>query len=106
MRPSRHVFVCTNTRDAEADMPSCGVNGGADLLASLLGERARRGLYREIFITETRCLGICPTAGATIVVYPEAVWYVGVSARDAHELFEEHLVGGRPVARLRDPRLG
>jgi (2Fe-2S) ferredoxin len=105
MRPTRHVFVCTNARDAAVGLPSCGANDGAGLLARLLSERASRGLYREIFITETRCLGICSEAGATVVVYPEAVWYVGVRAEDASEIFAQHLVGGRPVARLLDRRL-
>ena len=85
-------------------MPSCRANGGDRVLAGLLAERARRGLYREIFITETRCLGVCPLAGATIVVYPEAVWYVGVARNDIDEVFEQHLINGRPVARLLDLR--
>jgi len=106
VRPTRHVFVCTNARDPSASLPCCGANGGGVVLARLQEERARCGLYREIFITETRCLGICPEVGATVVVYPEAVWYVGVTASDARELFDEHLVGGRPVTRLLDPRFG
>ena len=85
-------------------MPSCGANDGERVLRGLLEARAARGLYREIFITETRCLGVCPELGTTIVVYPEAVWYVGVAASDVTDLFEEHLVGGRPVVRLADPR--
>jgi (2Fe-2S) ferredoxin len=36
-----------------------------------------------------------------MVVYPEAVWYGNVQAEDAAEIVREHLVGGRPVERLR-----
>jgi (2Fe-2S) ferredoxin len=36
-----------------------------------------------------------------VVVYPEAVWYGSVRPEDAASIVEEHLVGGRPVARLR-----
>jgi (2Fe-2S) ferredoxin len=36
-----------------------------------------------------------------VVVYPEAVWYGKVHARDVEEIVQEHLVGGRPVERLR-----
>jgi (2Fe-2S) ferredoxin len=36
-----------------------------------------------------------------VVVYPEAVWYGGVKPADAEEIVAEHLVGGRPVERLR-----
>jgi (2Fe-2S) ferredoxin len=35
------------------------------------------------------------------VVYPEAVWYGNVRADDVDELFREHILEGRPVARLR-----
>jgi (2Fe-2S) ferredoxin len=36
-----------------------------------------------------------------IVVYPEDVWYAGVRAEDVQEIVESHLLGGRPVDRLR-----
>jgi (2Fe-2S) ferredoxin len=36
-----------------------------------------------------------------VVVYPEAVWYGDVQPEDAVAIVEEHLVGGRPVERLR-----
>jgi (2Fe-2S) ferredoxin len=36
-----------------------------------------------------------------MVVYPEAVWYGNVRPEDAAVIVEEHLVGGRPVERLR-----
>jgi len=36
-----------------------------------------------------------------VVVYPEAVWYGNVHPGDVEEIVSEHLVGGRPVARLR-----
>ena len=104
MRPSRHVFVCTNRRHADASMPSAEPTAATGVLAGLLDQRAARGLYREIFVTETACLGVCPIAGATVVVYPEAVWYVGVAAGDVAEVFEQHLINGRPVARLLDSR--
>ena len=45
-----------------------------------------------------------PTAcahGVAIVIYPEAVWYGGVTPDDVDELFREHVLNGRPVERLR-----
>ena len=32
---------------------------------------------------------------------PDNVWYAGFTAADAREVLEEHLIGGRPVERLR-----
>ena len=31
-----------------------------------------------------------------VVVYPENVWYWGVTPDDADEIVREHLIGGRP----------
>jgi (2Fe-2S) ferredoxin len=97
----RHFLVCTNRRDDDAGMPSCARNGSAELAAALRRGRDANGLAATVFVTETRCLGVCPTAGATVVVYPEAVWYEAVNAADVPELVERHMVGGEPVERLR-----
>ena len=39
--------------------------------------------------------------GVTIVVYPEQVWYGGVTVGDVAVIVDSHLVGGVPVERLR-----
>src|SRR5688572_19515049 len=36
-----------------------------------------------------------------IVVYPEDVWYAGVQESDIAEILASHVIGGRPVERLR-----
>ena len=41
--------------------------------------------------------------GPTLVVYPEGVWYTYLDEADIDEIIDEHLVQGRPVARLRLP---
>lgn len=104
LRPERHVLVCTRVRAAETGMPSCRPNGGDHVLAALLEERNRRGLVRSVYVTETGCLGVCPEKGSTVVVYPEGVWYVGVTPGDVAEIVSEHLCHGRIVDRLRDSR--
>jgi (2Fe-2S) ferredoxin len=43
--------------------------------------------------------------GPTIVVYPEAIWYGGVTLDDVDEIFESHVMGGKPVERLRLPHM-
>jgi len=61
---------------------------------------AEAGLNGIIRINSTGCLGHC-ARGVTIVVYPEAVWYGKVSIDDVDQIFNEHVLGGRPVERLR-----
>ena len=51
------------------------------------------------------CLDQC-RHGVTCVVYPEQVWYGGVTVADVNEIIESHLVGGQPVERLRIPDEG
>ena len=98
-----HFFVCTNQRNPALGKASCGGNGADAVLFALREERERRGLSADIYITATGCLGPCASQGATIVVYPEGVWYVGVQLEDVPELVESHMVGGEPVERLQDP---
>lgn len=54
----------------------------------------------RVRINKSGCLDQCEH-GPTVVVYPEAVWYGGVKPEDAEEIVREHLLGGKPVERLR-----
>ncbi len=38
-----------------------------------------------------------------MVVYPDGVWYGGVTLDDVAEIVERHLAAGQPVDRLRLP---
>ena len=87
-------------------MPSCGAQGSEEVLRGLLQARMRLGLSARIFITQSLCLGPCPAAGTTVVIYPEGVWYTGVTAGDVDELAAKHMAEGEVVERLRDPNWG
>ena len=83
-------------------MPSCGNNGSQAIAVALRRARDANGLVASVYVTETSCLGPCPADGATVVVYPEAVWYTGVTAKDVAEIVAQHMVEGKPVERLRN----
>ena len=89
------MFVCENRRDPDNPKGCCAANG-RDRLKQLAHEAGLKGRVR---VNSAGCLGQC-AHGVTVVVYPEAVWYGGVTLDDVDELFREHVVGGRPVARL------
>lgn len=100
----RHVFVCVNQRPAGDARGCCAVKGG-EAVRSRLKELAHDARLRgRVRINTAGCLDQC-ARGVTIVVYPEAVWYGGVTLADVDELFREHILGGRPVERLRMPRM-
>ena len=61
-----------------------------------------RGLFGQLQITRTGCLGACGQ-GPVVLVYPDAVMYGEVSAADVVEIVEDHVIGGQPVERLRVP---
>ena len=95
-----HVFVCHNARPEGAPRPSCTTDGKSDLFNELQKRVKAAGLGGRDRINKSGCLDQCEH-GPTVVVYPEGVWYGGVQPEDAAEIVEQHLVGGRPVERLR-----
>jgi (2Fe-2S) ferredoxin len=95
----RHFFVCDNARPS-GGKPSCGARGAGEILSALQEGLGRHPeLWGRTAITPSGCLGPC-FEGPTIVVYPEAVWYVGVTAADVPEIVEQHMRNGIPVRRL------
>lgn len=89
----KHVLVCGNV--------DCAGNGSIRALAALRSGLKRRGLLKQVLVTQTSCMGHCG-AGPNVVVYPDGIWYRGVVEDDIEELIDEHLVGDRLVARLVD----
>src|ERR1700761_765325 len=87
----RHVFVCHNSRPADAPRPSCTTDGKSELHTRLQQLTKEAGLGGKGRINKPGCLDQCEH-GPTVVVYPDAVWYGGVQPQDAEEIVAEHLV--------------
>ena len=96
---ARHVFVCINERAADNPRGCCKAKGGVDVRDRLKVELKKRGLTKTIRANNAGCLDQCEY-GVTVVVYPEQVWYGGVTEADIAEIVDEHLVHGRVVERL------
>jgi (2Fe-2S) ferredoxin len=96
----RHFFVCLMQRPPMSK-PSCGVQGATDVYNGLMeGLGAHQDLWGSVSVTTCGCLGPC-FDGPMVVVYPESVWYAKVKKEDVPEIVEQHMVGGKPVERLR-----
>ncbi|MCR4391792.1 MAG: NADH-quinone oxidoreductase subunit NuoF [Candidatus Acetothermia bacterium] len=76
--------------------------GVDEVLAVLRGAIAELGLEGEVQVVETGTLGVSGR-GVAMAVYPDGVYYAGVTPADARTIAEEHLWKGRPVERLRLP---
>ncbi len=99
MRYERHVFVCENRRPDGHPRGCCAGRGGVEVKEALKAELKARGLLARVRAHSAGCLDACER-GPVMVVYPEGVWYGGVTPEDVPEIVERHLVGGEPVERL------
>lgn len=87
--PGVHLFVCANRREEGSPLGAgCG-DAGRDVFNALKAEVAKRGAYRSIWVTETRCLGLCPKRGCTVAVYPRQALLAEVEASDVPAIFDE-----------------
>ncbi len=89
---ARHLLLCTGSFCS----PERRGRALYSLLASLL---QREGLLfgpTRVKRGETPCLGVC-AGGPVLVIYPEGIWYGGVTPELLERIVVEHLKEGRVV---------
>ncbi|MBC7233630.1 MAG: NADH-quinone oxidoreductase subunit NuoF [Chloroflexi bacterium] len=84
------ITVCGGT--------GCRALGAKEVTAALGRELKKQGLQDKVDLKMTGCHGFCER-GPLVVVYPQQIFYQGVTAEDVPDIVSETLVKGNPVER-------
>lgn len=92
---SRHVFLCTG--------PSCCTEKeGLEAWEELKKQIKEKGLSsgeNSCYRTKVGCLRLCES-GPIATVYPEGVWYAGLTKEKIEQFVQQHLIEGKPLEDL------
>jgi (2Fe-2S) ferredoxin len=107
-RPRYLVLVCQNVRPPTDPRGCCKMRGSEAILERFKAFRKEGKLSATYRATSTGCLGGCE-AGPTVVVVrnltegspADSTYYSGVRPEHVEEIVKSHLLGGRPIERLR-----
>ena len=94
-----HLFVCGNRRAEGHSRGCCDPTGNDELRNCFKAEIARRGLKPLVRANGAGCLDQCEL-GPTVVIYPQGIWYGGVTTEDVPRIIEETVIGGRVLEDL------
>lgn len=94
-----HVFVCTGT--------SCSANNSQATLEAFWHVLKERGLLYgkrgskegSVIVSTSGSIGLC-SVGPAVMIYPDGIWYYGVTPEDVEEIVDSHIINARPVQRL------
>ena len=83
----KHVFLCVGPE-------CCSPDAGLATWEVLKKETSRLGL--PCMRSKAACLRVC-SGGPWMVVYPEGIWYGGVTPEKCLRIVQEHLASENPI---------
>ena len=99
-RFNKHIFVCENLRPAGHPKGCCAEKGSVEIREYFKSRLKELGLNADVRANDSGCLDACEF-GVSVVVYPEQVWYGGVTKNDVDEIIQSHIINNKPVERLK-----
>ncbi|MBH10548.1 MAG: ferredoxin [Candidatus Marinimicrobia bacterium] len=95
----KHILVCVKERPNGHPRGSCIEFGGMDIrtkFVQLINKHNLKGIVRA---SKSGCLDICEV-GPNVVIYPQNIWYTGVTIEDVEEIFLSSVLNDEIVKRL------
>ncbi len=80
-KPKKHILVCASFRPSGEPKGKCHRKDSIDFLPYIENEIIDRGL-EDVIVSSTCCLKMCDE-GPVVIVYPDNLWYGGVTSEDA-----------------------
>lgn len=99
-RFDKHIFICENKRPEGHPRGCCTEKGSVEIRERFKSRLKELGLNADVRTNVSGCLDACEF-GVSIVVYPEQVWYGGVTKNDVEEIIQSHIINNVPVERLK-----
>ena len=93
-----HIFICQNTREPGHVRGCCNPEGKSELIKLFKADLKKYGLDGAVRANKSGCLDHCEH-GPMVVIYPDAIWYGGVTPEDTDEIVKS-LSEGHVVERL------
>jgi len=99
-RFEKHIFVCENKRPQGHPKGCCADKNSPEVRALFKKRLKELGLNAQIRSNAAGCLDACEH-GVTVLIYPEQIWYGGVTLNDVEEILQSHILKNVPVERLK-----
>ncbi len=101
-KPETQILVCTNERPADGPKPSCAPRGALEVYHRFKDRVKELGIRDRVMVVRTGCLKHC-SQGITVAIWPQNLWYRGVTLDDVEQILRESVLERREVERLRMP---
>ena len=88
------VFVCVNRREPHE---TCCSHRASEAIAGALKARVKElGLSRIVRVSKSGCQDLC-AKGPNVMVFPDSVWYHGVTLTDVERIIQDTIRGLAPA---------
>lgn len=99
--PKYHVFVCIGIKCDGQQNGICHSKGSEEIIEKLDKLIIEQRLSKDVLVTSCGCFrSRISKLGPNMVIYPEGVWYGGISSLDLEEIVESHFKNNKIVDRF------